>query len=183
MSIRRRLLAAALLLSLVSAGPDQATSQKTRPTEKTERGITSLAAKPLPIEQARQRLRMVHDIYETTLLAMHRHYFVPGKEKVIPSRAMEDVFYRMNKRWGIQARWLAVSAQAMNIDHKPRNAFEKAAVRALIREKPSHEEVKQGTYRRAGPIILFANCIRCHTSQRRKPIAGLILSIPVKKPD
>lgn len=178
MPARCRLLTAALLLlSLFSAGPAQTTLQK------NGNGITSLATRPLSPAQARERIRMMHDVYETTLLAMHRHYFVSGKEKVIPSRAMEDVFYRMNKRWGIKARWLAVSAQAMNIDHKPRDAFEKAAVRALAMGKPSHEETRQGTYRRAGPIVLFANCIRCHTSRRRKPVAGLILSVPIKMTD
>ncbi|MFP6770345.1 MAG: hypothetical protein VB859_19370, partial [Planctomycetaceae bacterium] len=72
-------------------------------------------------------------------------------------------------------------AQAMNIDHKPQNVFEKTAARLLGSGKTKeHEEIKDGTYRRAGPIILFGSCIRCHMSQRRNPVAGLVLSLPIK---
>jgi len=155
-------------------------SDKKKSDKKKTGSLKSLAAKPLPLEQARQRARLLHDIYESTLLTMHRHYFEPNKQRVIPSRALEDVFYTARRRWGVEARWLAVSAQAMNIDHKPKTTFEKQAVQLLLTGKKQHEEVRDGTYRMAAPIVLFANCIRCHTSRRRNPVAGLILSLPVK---
>ena len=181
------LLFAALAVTLISAAPvnhpvtkpGKAARTAKKPKKKTG-GLKSLAAKPLPLEQARQRAQLLHDIYESTLLTMHRHYFEPDKQRVIPSRALEDVFYTGQRRWGVEARWLAVSAQAMNIDHKAKTVFEKAAVRALTTGKKRHEEVRDGTYRMAAPIVLFANCIRCHTTRRRNPVAGLVLSLPVK---
>jgi len=157
-------------------GGDKAKKKKTAKSG----GLKSLAAKPLSLEQAKQRASLLHDIYESTLLTMHRHYFEPNKQRVIPSRALEDVFYTARRRWGVEARWLAVSAQAMNIDHKPKTVFEKQAARLLATGKKRHEEVRDGTYRMAAPIVLFANCIRCHTTRRRNPVAGLILSLPVK---
>jgi len=183
----RGLLIAALAVVLISAAPGtppvtkpgQAAGTNKKPKKKTG-SLKSLAAKPLPLEQARQRAQLLHDIYESTLLTMHRHYFEPDKQRVIPSRALEDVFYTGRRRWGVEARWLAVSAQAMNIDHKPKTVFEKAAVRVLATGKKRHEEVRDGTYRMAAPIVLFANCIRCHTTRRRNPVAGLVLSMPVK---
>ena len=183
----RGLLIAALAVVLISAAPGtppvtkpgQTAGTKKKPKKKTG-SLKSLAAKPLPLEQARQRAQLLHDIYESTLLTMHRHYFEPDKQRVIPSRALEDVFYTGRRRWGVEARWLAVSAQAMNIDHKPKTVFEKAAVRVLATGKKRHEEVRDGTYRMAAPIVLFANCIRCHTTRRRNPVAGLVLSMPVK---
>jgi len=181
------LLFAALAVALVSAAPGDRpglTPGKKAGTAKKQKtkagGLKSLAAKPLPLGQARQRAQLLHDIYESTLLTMHRHYFEPDKQRVIPSRALEDVFYTGQRRWGVTARWLAVSAQAMNIDHKAKTAFEKAAVRALATGKKRHEEVRNGTYRMAAPIVLFANCIGCHTTRRRNPVAGLVLSLPVK---
>ena len=168
------------LISLISAAAENGLQKKKTADKKKAPGITSLAAKPLPLEQARQRARLLHDIYESTLLTMHRHYFEPDKQRVIPSRALEDVFYTGQRRWGVTARWRAVSAQAMNIDHKAKTAFEKAAVRALAAGKKRHEEVRNGTYRMAAPIVLFANCIGCHTTRRRNPVAGLVLSLPVK---
>jgi len=159
---------------------DKNKADKNKTGKKKAGGLTSLATKPLPLDQARQRAMLIHDIYESTLLTMHRHYFEPNKQRVIPSRALEDVFYTARRRWGVEARWLAVSAQAMNIDHKPKTAFEKTAVRLLATGKKQHEEVRDGTYRMAAPIVLFANCIRCHTTRRRNPVAGLVLSLPVK---
>ena len=183
----RGLLFAALAVTLISAAPGNHPVKKpgkaagtTKKPKKKTGGLKSLAAKPLPLEQARQRAQLLHDIYESTLLTMHRHYFEPDKQRVIPSRALEDVFYTGRRRWGVEARWLAVSAQAMNIDHKPKTVFEKAAVRALATGKKRHEEVRDGTYRMAAPIVLFANCIRCHTTRGRNPVARLVLSLPVK---
>ncbi len=182
-----RLLLATLALLLVTANPADAlqqdksdrTTPHTKAKARNKPGLKSLAPKPIPLDQAKQRARMLHDIYESTLLSMHRHYFEPGKQQPIPSRAMEDVFYTGKRRWGVTARWLAVSAQAMNIDHKPRTPFEKAAVRQLISGKKTHEEVRDGIYRMAAPIVLFANCIRCHTTRNKRPIAGIVLSLPV----
>ena len=183
----RGLLFAALAVTLISAAPGNHPVKKpgkaagtTKKPKKKTGGLKSLTAKPLPLEQAQQRAQLLHDIYESTLLTMHRHYFEPDKQRVIPSRALEDVFYTGRRRWGVEARWLAVSAQAMNIDHKAKTVFEKAAVRALATGKKRHEEVRDGTYRMAAPIVLFANCIRCHTTRRRNPVAGLVLSLPVK---
>ena len=148
----RGLLIAALAVVLISAAPGtppvtkpgQAAGTNKKPKKKTG-SLKSLAAKPLPLEQARQRAQLLHDIYESTLLTMHRHYFEPDKQRVIQSRALEDVFYTGRRRWGVEARWLAVSAQAMNIDHKAKTVFEKAAVRVVATGMTRHEEGRDGT--------------------------------------
>ncbi len=169
---------ALLTLALVSGGPGDKSTKKPRSSKK--KSHPGSPVKRLPVSQARERARLLHDLYETTLLTMHRHYFEPNKHRAIPSHAMEDIFYRINRRWNVKARWLAVSAQAMNIDHKPQDVFEKTAARVLGSGKTTeYEEIKNGIYRRAGPIILFASCIRCHLSQRRNPVAGLVLSLPI----
>jgi hypothetical protein len=171
---------ALLTVTLISAGPGDKSPKKSKSAKKSARKLKE-TVKRLPLDQARQRARLLHDLYETTLLTMHRHYFKPDKKQSIPSHAMEDIFYRINRRWNVKARWLVVSAQAMNIDHQPQNVFEKTAARLLGSGKTKeYEEIKDGTYRRAGPIILFASCIRCHMSQRRNPVAGLVLSLPIK---
>ncbi len=58
-------------------------------------------------------------------------------------------------------------------------AFHRAAVRALDAGQESYELLERGTYRRAGAVTLFSDCIKCHTSQTRAPIAGLVISMPV----
>ena len=104
---------------------------------------------------------------------------------MVPSRSLEDVFYGMKRRTKIEARWIAVNANAMHIDHKPKDDFEKAAARAISSGKQEYERVEKGVYRRAGSIPLFNSCLKCHviirSRQPRPRFAGLIINIPVKK--
>lgn len=87
-------------------------------------------------------------MFESTLYSMHRNYFKPDKQMPIPSRALEGVFYSVSRRWGVEARWLAVNAQAMSLDHKPKDQFERAAVKSLRR---SQAVVRRGGRRRIPP--------------------------------
>jgi hypothetical protein len=92
------------------------------------------------LEAARERARLLHDVYATTLEVMHRHYF--QKEKaVLPARAMEDVFEDMARTAGDRARWLAVNTKAMSIQHEPKTEFDRKAVAALSAGKESFEVV------------------------------------------
>ena len=57
-------------------------------------------------------------------MVIHRIYFREGEKITIPSRAMDDIFARMEHRSNIKSRWIAVNAQAMSLDHKPKDQFE-----------------------------------------------------------
>ena len=97
---------------------------------------------------------------------------------------MKEVFADVERQQGIQLRWLAVEGQAMNTDHKPRDEFEHAAVKALAAGKPSYEHIENGEYRRVGPITLSNQCLKCHVPDRKSTedrTAGLIIAIPVEK--
>ncbi|MFO1007996.1 MAG: hypothetical protein U0929_18705, partial [Planctomycetaceae bacterium] len=48
----------------------------------------------VPVEVARDRAKLMHDIYTATLDVMHHRYFHREKS-VVPARAMEDVFDEM----------------------------------------------------------------------------------------
>ena len=148
-------------------GPSgSSTAQDTRATK--QRGEEEI---PLSVAEARGRAKLLHEAYEATLLTIHRQYFHEGKGMPVPSRALEDIFHRVARRSNVEARWIAVNAQAMSIDHNPRDDFEKAAVRALDAGQESYELLERDTYRRAGAVTLFGDCIKCHTSQTRFPIA------------
>ncbi|MCB9952671.1 MAG: hypothetical protein H6824_16985 [Planctomycetaceae bacterium] len=56
------------------------------------------------------------------------------------------------------------------------------AVEALKAGKPSHEQIQNGILRRAAPITLSNQCLKCHVPDRKSTEdrkAGLIISIPV----
>ncbi|MAG94486.1 MAG: hypothetical protein CMJ48_12150 [Planctomycetaceae bacterium] len=138
----------------------------------------------MTIEQARARGALLHDTWKDSLMVIHRIYFREGEKITIPSRAMDDIFARMEHRSNIKSRWIAVNAQAMSLDHKPRDQFEFDAAKALSLGEDVYEVVEDGVYRRAGPITLFSSCLKCHfpsrTARTRGRIAGLVISIPVE---
>lgn len=147
-----------------------------KPEEKVKGEKTTVAV-------ARERARLMHDLYSSTLDAMHHHYFRTNRA-MIPARAMEDVFEEMSERWNVESRWIAVNTQAMGVDHKPQDDFEKKAARELGAGKDSIEVVEDGAYRRAGAIPLGSGCVSCHAgffagNAKTPRFAGLVISVPL----
>lgn len=136
------------------------------------------------IEAARERARLLHDVYATTLDVMHEHYF-RREGAVLPARAMEDIFSEMAALSGIYANWISVNTQPMSVQHEPKTAFEKRAASELGAGKKEFEYIGKGIYRRAAPIPLRSSCVSCHTKMfseapKTPRFAGLVISIPVR---
>jgi hypothetical protein len=141
---------------------------------------TAKDEKAVSLPEARRRAKLLHETYTATLGIMHRYYFKDG-QIVVPSRALEDVFYRIAIREKIKANWIAVNAQAMSIEHKPDGEFEKQAAAALRSGKNEFEQIADGEYRRVGSVILFGDCVNCHKSSARSLVAGLVIRMPMTK--
>lgn len=137
----------------------------------------------VPVAAARERAKLMHDIYDATLEVMHRHFF-RREQSVLPARAMEDIFTDMARQSSIQTRWIAVNTKAMSINHEPETDFEKQAAKEITAGKESFELVAEGYYQRAGRISLGGGCLSCHSNQFSPPsasakYAGLVIRIPV----
>lgn len=137
----------------------------------------------VPVEVARDRAKLMHDIYSATLDVMHHRYF-HGERAVVPARAMEDVFSEIKLHSKAEARWIAVSVRAMSIDHEPKTEFEKKAASEIAAGKSEVEAIEGGYYRRAGAIRLTDGCISCHggffkETAKYPKYAGLVISVPV----
>ena len=134
---------------------------------------------------ARDRARVLHAAYISTLDAIHRYYF-RANQAVLPARALEDVFDEMAETQGIEARWIAVNTPAMSIQHEPKTPFERQAASAIAAGRTEFEQVESGVYRRAGAIALADGCVACHMGSARPPntqrYAGLVISMPVVEP-
>ncbi|MGY8767795.1 MAG: c-type heme family protein [Pirellulales bacterium] len=135
------------------------------------------------IEKAREKAKLVHKIYDATQDVIHHRYF-RNDRSMIPARAMEDVFEEIARQEDIRARWISVNARAMNINHRPRDDFEKAAALAISARKNEYEAVEDGIYRRAEAIRLSGGCLTCHEKFGADPttsrFAGLVISIPLE---
>jgi hypothetical protein len=137
------------------------------------------------VTRAREQAKLMHGIYASTLDVMHHYYFRTDRA-VLPARALEDVFADMQSRAKVKARWIAVNAKAMSVDHQPASAFEKDAARAIAAGKSEYERVADGYYHRAGAIPLGSGCVNCHTGffakdQKAPRFAGLVISVPLAK--
>ncbi|MBN9522127.1 hypothetical protein J0H58_27015 [bacterium] len=133
---------------------------------------------------ARDRAELLHGVFADTLGVVHHHYF-RREGAVLPSRALEDVFAKLDRQSGTKARWIAVNTPAMSVNHEPATAFEKSAAAALAGGKTEFSRVENGYYLRAGAIPLGGGCVGCHTRQapgadKTPRMAALVIAIPVK---
>ena len=134
---------------------------------------------PRSVEEARGRARWLHEIIHGALQVMHRDFFdEDAVERSLPSQSLDDVFAEMARTHGVEIRWLGGNA-TKGKDHFPKDAFEEAAVAALIAGKPEYEAVETGRYRFAGPIRMQNQCLKCHVRDRKSledRVAGLAIS-------
>ncbi|MEQ9411806.1 MAG: DUF3365 domain-containing protein [Fuerstiella sp.] len=168
---------------------DPATTNKGEPTENSADRPSAdqpsgTAVKRVSIDVARDRARLMHDIYVSTLDVMHERYF-HGERAIVPARAMEDIFAEIERHSQTQARWISVNTKPMSVDHEPESEFEKQAAREIADGKTDVESVEGGFYRRARAIPLTSGCISCHdgffrTPSKKPKYAGLVISIPVQ---
>jgi hypothetical protein len=177
--------AAGVLCFAVGLSADSPVGATSEPKEKKK----AVAAQPddsekrVTVAEARERAKLMHNIYAATLDVMHHHFFRRDRS-VLPARAMEDVFAEMDKQSNIKAGWISVNTKAMSIHHEPKNDFEKQAAKAIAAGKGEFELVEKGYYHRAGAIPLGAGCVSCHTgffakTPQTQRFAGLVISVPI----
>ncbi len=137
------------------------------------------------LEAVRERAKLVHNIYATTLDVIHHRYF-RGDRTAIPARSLEDVFSVIAKEENSEANWIAVNTKAMSINHRPKGEFEKQAATRIAAGDEAYESVEGGVYRRAQGISLMnKGCLGCHlgfgaADSKVKRFAGLVIEIPVE---
>ncbi|TWU48679.1 hypothetical protein Poly51_45800 [Rubripirellula tenax] len=166
-----------LIASLLALSPLSAQ----KPSEQSQAEKISAATS---VAEARARARLLHESFRGTLQVVHRDFFDEDNAHAIPSASIEDVFDVLAESYQVQLKWLIVETDIINVDHKPSDAFERAAVAALKNGKPNHEEVEENRYRFAGPIRLASQCLKCHVKHRTSTedrTAGLSISMPLEK--
>lgn len=64
---------------------------------------------------------------------------------MLPARALEDVFDRVDRKSGVKASWIAVNTRAMSVDHEPKTEFEKKAAEEIAKGKLEYSRVEKDT--------------------------------------
>lgn len=152
--------------------------------EKTSESTSQPTTSQLPTSaEARGRAELLHDTVEQLLHVVHQRYYREDEGLKLPAAALKEVFRELAERRGVELRWLAVEAEAMNVAHVPRDDFEKAASKAILAGDSAFEQTVGGTYRRVGRIVLTNECLKCHVPNRtstRDRAAGLVIAMPVR---
>ncbi len=173
-------IATALTLAAIGAGatPPSNSSDVSNDKPSAETKTASLPS----VEEARGRARLLYETIQSMLQVVHHEYYREDEKLPIPARTFQKVFRELANNQKVELRWLAVTGQAMNQDHAPRNDFEKQAASAIASGAEEYELVENGVYRRAGVITLTAECLKCHVPNRtnlKNRAAGLIIAMPI----
>lgn len=169
----------ALSLVLVISGNGRAGDPE---TEEPTGGRADL---PTSAEEARGRARILHETIHGALQVMHRDFFGDDEELNLPSQSLEDVFKELARSWSVEIRWLGINA-TKDVDHEPRDDFEKRAAEAILKGATEYADVERGKYRHVGAIKIQNECLKCHVPYRTSledRVAGLAISIPLRKPE
>ncbi|TWU07301.1 hypothetical protein CA54_57070 [Symmachiella macrocystis] len=141
---------------------------------------------PTTVLEARGRARLLHETIHGALQVVHRDFFLEDESVMIPSQSLEDVFLELARGHHVTLKWLVVNGGVMNVDHKPADAFERNAVVALADGNQEFEATEGNSFRYAGAIRLASRCLKCHVPNRtdtKDRTAGLVISMPLKKPE
>jgi len=138
--------------------------------------------RPPAAAEAGMRARLLHETIHGALQVIHRDFFDEEKRHEIPSSSLEDVFVELKKEWNVEVAWMSVNAKAMNIDHEPKDDFQRAAAKAIAGGEERHEEVAGDRLRYAGSIHLGNQCLKCHVPDRtslEERRAAILITMPV----
>ncbi len=147
-------------------------------------GQQSLTHTATTVAEARIRAKILHEAFSGALQVMHRDYFREDERLKLPSKSLEDVFAELAKTHQVQLRWLAVNADAMSVDHQPKDEFDHKAVKILSSGKDEFELSEEKIFRFAGAIPLSASCVKCHVRNRTSNAerkAALVITMPLGK--
>ena len=179
--------ATAALLSIAFIWCAELSGDEPKPPEGDEKNQPAEAAddgnERVSVAVARDRAKLLHQVYASTLRVMHQRYF-HGDNAPVPARSMEDVFSEIAWRSKVEAKWISANLQPMGVNHEPRSEFEKQAAKEISAGKEALETVEKGYYRRAGSIPLGSGCIKCHagflgTAPKTPRYAGLVIGVPI----
>jgi hypothetical protein len=135
----------------------------------------------MKLEQARQTVAMLNDLYVTTVVLTHGTY-VKDRGTVAAATVARQVFGAMEKKGWPKTRWLSTTGRPFNPDANPKDAFEREAVAALKKGEARFERVENGQLQVATLVPLVeASCLMCHTRDKvGDPIGGLSYTIQLK---
>ncbi len=139
-----------------------------------------------PVERARREVRMLDDIYKTSIVLITTHY-VDGKESLPAGSAFKALFAEVKKKGWHEVRLLDATGDPYESSNAPKEGFEKRAVAKLLAGQPAYDEVvteegKQYLLAATALPVVMDKCILCHENYRGLPAGKAIGALGYKVP-
>ncbi|MEQ9406766.1 MAG: DUF3365 domain-containing protein [Fuerstiella sp.] len=138
------------------------------------------------LERARREVRMLDDIYKTSIVLITTHY-VRDENDLPAGSAFKALFEAVEEKGWHQVRLLDASGEPVNDENEPAAGFEQRAVKQLLAGKAAYDEVVTEGDKRflnaatAIPVVMD-KCILCHENYRSAPKGQAIGALRYKVP-
>jgi hypothetical protein len=128
--------------------------------------------------RARREVQLLDTIYKNAIVLITKHY-VEEDSDLPAGQAFKVLFDTMEKDGWHQVRLLDGTGEALNDENKPRDEFERQAIKALLAEKTGYEQIEtrdgKEYLRSATPLpVVMEKCVMCHENYRGKQVIGAL---------
>ena len=158
------------------------------PADRVTRAAENKAADPAAVERARKTVRMLDDVYKTTVVLITDKY-VNSKKDYPAGRAAIKLFGDISKKGWHEVRLIDASGEPYNEKNVAQDNFDREGLKQLKAGKAGYDEVirKDGKpYLRAiTPIpVVMDKCVMCHANYKNakkgEAIGALTYTVPIE---
>ena len=136
------------------------------------------AQKDPAVERARRHVKMLDDLYKTTIVFITNTYVDTDKD-VAAGEIARDLFAAMREKGWHDARLIDATGHPTNDENVPHDGFEKAAIKKILAGEAYVDEVateKGKQYLLAATVVPVVNdkCIACHPGHKVGEVLGAV---------
>ncbi len=158
------------------------------PADRVTRAAEDKTVDPAAVERARKTVRMLDDVYKTTVVMITDKY-VNSKKDYPAGRAAKKLFGEISRRGSHEVRLIDATGEPYDPKNVALDDFDKEGLKELKAGKAGYDQVirKDGKpYLRAvTPIpVVMDKCVMCHDNYRNakkgEPIGALTYTGPIE---
>ena len=151
--------------------------------------VVSQAADPVKdpaTERARREVRMLDDIYKTSIVLITTHY-VTGKESLPAGSAFKALFAAVKEKGWHEVRLLDATGDPYEPSNAPKAGFEQRAIKKLLAGDKAYDEVitegnKKFLLAATAIPVVMEKCTVCHDNYKSVPAGKAIGALGYKVP-
>jgi Protein of unknown function (DUF3365) len=139
-----------------------------------------------PLERTRREVRMLDDIYKTSIVLITTHY-VDGKDSLPAGSAFKALFDAVKKKGWHEVRLLDATGDPYESANAPNEGFEKRAIAKILAGEATYDEVvseegKQYLLAATAIPVVMEKCTLCHANYKGVPAGKAIGALGYKVP-